>query len=61
MKGYVMAKISCVAEVALRWNEKLLSSFLKGFQLSKMVSDLRVRLQSLKKSNNTIIYNNFLL
>ena len=28
----------------LRWNKKHFSSFLKGFQLSKIVSDLRVRL-----------------
>ena len=28
----------------LRWNKKDFSSFLKGFQLSKIASDLRVRL-----------------
>ena len=28
----------------LRWNKKYFSSFLKGFPLSKIVLDLRVRL-----------------
>ena len=31
-------------EELLRWNKKHFSSLLKGFQLSKIVSDLRVHL-----------------
>ena len=42
----VMTKtlISWKRKELLRWNKKDFSSFLKGFQLSKIVSDLRVRL-----------------
>ena len=42
----VMAKtwISWKQKKLLRWNEKHSSSFLKGFQFSKIVSDLKVRL-----------------
>ena len=42
----VMAKTEICWErkELLRWNEKYFSSFLKGFQLSKIVSDLSVRL-----------------
>ena len=41
----VMTKtwISWERKELLRWNKKHFSSFLKGFQLSKIVSDLRVR------------------
>ena len=42
----VMTKIetSWERKVLLRWNIKHFSSFFKGFQLSKIASDLRVRL-----------------
>ena len=36
--------ISLERKELLRWNEKHFPSFLKGFQLSKIVSDLRVHL-----------------
>ena len=37
-------KISWEQNKPLRWNKKHFSSFLKGLQLPKLVSDLRVRL-----------------
>ena len=39
-----MSFLSRGREELLRWNKKNLSSFLKGFQLPKIVSDLRERL-----------------
>ena len=39
----VMSKIPWEWKELLRWNKKDLSSFLKGFQLLKIVSDLRVQ------------------
>ena len=35
----------------IRWNKKHFSSFLKGFQLLKVVLDLRVRLLKYRKAN----------
>ena len=43
-KVMTKTQISWEWKELLRWNKKDFSSFLKGFQLSKIVSDLRVRL-----------------
>ena len=43
-KDLIKTQISWERKELLRWNKEHFSSFLKGFPLSKIVSDLTVRL-----------------